>query len=222
VKALEPVKQYLDALTLRERVIVLLAVILVLYGLWYLLWFSAASAQVSTARASIESTREELHKTDAQIEQFSRAGGSTAARLKRDLARAQQQLTATEQQLSRTNSALINADQLTLVLQEMLAESRAVTLLELVTLPVQVERLDTQNAEQLQPADDTGVQVYRHTVLLTVRGRYFEVLDLLDQLEAKPWRFYWQSLRYEVQHYPDAKVQIRVYSLSAEEGLLGV
>lgn len=222
MKVLEPVKQYLDALTLRERIIVLLAAILVLYGLWYLLWFSVASSQVSTARAGIESAREELQKTDRQIEQFTRVGGSTAERLNRDLERAQRRLTAAEQQLSRTNSALINADQLTLVLQEMLAESSALTLLELVTLPVQVERLDEQLGSTSKPTANTGVQVYRHTVLLTVRGRYFEILDLLDKLESKPWRFYWQSLRYEVQHYPDANVQIRVYSLSAEEGLLGV
>jgi MSHA biogenesis protein MshJ len=41
-------------------------------------------------------------------------------------------------------------------------------------------------------------------------------------LERLPWRFYWQDLNYSVDHYPNAEVILRVYTLSSEEGLFGV
>ena len=49
-----------------------------------------------------------------------------------------------------------------------------------------------------------------------------QVVQFLVALERLPWRFYWQDLNYSVDHYPNAEVILRVYTLSSEEGLFGV
>ncbi|BFM19888.1 type II secretion system protein GspM [Gilvimarinus japonicus] len=222
MKSLESINAYIDNLSLRERVIVLLAAVLVLYGFWFLLWFNGASQVREATNQRIAEISAEQQKISAQIEQFSKAGGGTAEALAGELSRAQRELIRTDEQLSRSSSALVNADQLALVLQEMLAESSALSLMSMQTLPVAPISLASAAEADMDELADASINVYQHGVVLTVRGRYFEVLELLDKLEAKQWKFYWQSLRYEVQSYPEAEVQIRVFSLSAEEGLLGV
>lgn len=222
MKSLEKTKAYLDGLTLRERVIVLLAAILVIYGLWFVLWFNGASKAREAAAQRVTELSAERQKITDQIEQFKQAGGGTAQVLAGELSRAKLELITTDQRLSRSTSALVNADQLALVLQEMLAESSALSLISMQTLSVEPISLESSEEGNIEELADASVNVYQHGVVLTVRGRYFEVLNLLDKLEAKQWKFYWQSLRYEVQSYPEAEVQIRVFTLSAEEGLLGV
>jgi len=71
---------------------------------------------------------------------------------------------------------------------------------------------------------DTSLEagVYKHATALKINGGYFQVLDYLQTLESLPWRFYWDWMSYSVVEYPSAEIEIRVYTLSAEEGLLGV
>ncbi|WP_049723788.1 type II secretion system protein GspM [Gilvimarinus polysaccharolyticus] len=222
MESLEKLKAYLDGLTLRERVIVLLAAILVIYGLWFVLWYSGASNKREATAQRIGAIAAEQQKIENQIVQFQQAGGGTAEVLKAELSLAKHELVETNKRLSRSTSALVSADQLAQVLQDMLRESNALALISLQMM--NVEPISLKPLEEQDSNEWTGesVNVYRHGVELTVRGRYFEVLDLLDQLEAKPWKFYWKSLHYHVQSYPAAEVTIRVYTLSAEEGRLGV
>jgi len=59
-------------------------------------------------------------------------------------------------------------------------------------------------------------------VELEVSAGYFQLLDLLQRLEALPWRFYWDRLEYRRSDYPRGHIRLRVHTLTAEEGLLGV
>ena len=64
--------------------------------------------------------------------------------------------------------------------------------------------------------------VYEHVVEMRASGSYFQIIQFLTALEALSWRFYWQRLDYKVTEYPNAEIILRVYTLSSEEGLLGV
>jgi len=83
---------------------------------------------------------------------------------------------------------------------------------------------DAAPAAQPNPAaaEESSAGVYQHAVELRVSGNYNQILHFLIALERLPWRFYWQSLDYKVEHYPNAEVTLRVYTLSSEEGLFGV
>jgi MSHA biogenesis protein MshJ len=59
-------------------------------------------------------------------------------------------------------------------------------------------------------------------VLIRVAGSYAELIQLMKEMENLKWKFYWESLDYTVKQYPDAEVEIRVFTLSSEEGLFGV
>ena len=63
--------------------------------------------------------------------------------------------------------------------------------------------------------------VYRHSIRVRLEGSYFEVVNFLKALESLNWRFYWEGLDYRVAKFPMALVDIELYTLSTEEGMLG-
>jgi len=75
---------------------------------------------------------------------------------------------------------------------------------------------------QSDNSERESVGVYKHSTSLKIKGGYFQVLEYVRRLENLTWRFYWDRMSYSVSTYPQAEIEIRVYTLSAEEGLLGV
>ncbi len=138
----------------------------------------------------------------------------------------QADISGLENQLQSVSQNLIKADQLPQALQEVLEKTSQLTLLEVKTLPakeLQFVALTTEkNTQPAAVSEETSAGVFQHVVELRVSGSYSQVVQLLIALEHLPWRFYWQSLDYNVDHYPNAEVILRVYTLSSEEGLFGV
>jgi MSHA biogenesis protein MshJ len=123
-----------------------------------------------------------------------------------------------DRDLAALSQGLVGADMLPKILEDVLLTTSQLTLVQMRTLPV--EALPLKGAAARDGESEAGV--FKHTVALRVSGSYFQVVDFLNALETLPWRFYWERLDYSVDRYPRAGIEIRVYTLSAEEGLIGV
>jgi len=64
--------------------------------------------------------------------------------------------------------------------------------------------------------------LFRHGLEIQMRGGFTRILHYLHATENLPWRLYWDTLEYKVETYPDAKIILRVYTLSVDEGWIGV
>jgi MSHA biogenesis protein MshJ len=98
------------------------------------------------------------------------------------------------------------------VLEQMLGEL-PLRLVSLRKLPPQIE-IDSQI--------DGVPRVYRHGLRIELVGSYQNTLDYLGRLEALPWRLAWEALDIQVRDYPKTSVILTLYTLSFEEGWLGV
>jgi MSHA biogenesis protein MshJ len=47
-------------------------------------------------------------------------------------------------------------------------------------------------------------------------------LRYLQALEKLPWRFFWDSVSYQVMEYPDSVVRLELHTLSLSEDWIGV
>ncbi|MDO6706377.1 type II secretion system protein GspM [Photobacterium sp. 1_MG-2023] len=103
-----------------------------------------------------------------------------------------------------------------------------VTPVQMATLMDQVlqhsQRLKLVSLESLSPAqlingEDAGY--YIHPVRLTLRGRYFDLVTYLQQLEALPVKYYWRSLDYRVDEYPWSDITLDVYTLGESKDFIG-
>lgn len=212
----------LDAFSLRERVLLLLCVLAVLIGAWQLLIELPQEQRREQIQQQRDAVAADTKNQRAQLEAL--ASISSGESLTRELEQLRNQVAQLDESLASLSQGLVSADHLPEILQEVLVSTTELTIRRVRTLPVEELHLSaagdagSRNDEQGGPS--TGV--YRHSVELEVAGDYFEVLNFLQRLEGLRWRFYWDRLDYEVADYPMGEILLRVYTLSAEEGLLGV
>jgi MSHA biogenesis protein MshJ len=207
----------IDSYSLRERVLLLVCVLAVLVGIWQLAIEMPQERQRTQLRAELERINGAKSAQVTQVAALSSALGQAVdgdVFAERETLRAR--LATLDDDLAALSQGLVSADQLPRILQDVLVSTTSLNLLRVQTLPVQELPLLGAGEE----GGSTGV--FKHSVTLRVSGTYFEVVSFLQTLEELPWRFYWDRLDYKVHGYPRGEIDIRVYTLSAEEGLLGV
>ncbi|MFC3115126.1 MSHA biogenesis protein MshJ [Cellvibrio fontiphilus] len=234
--ALQKLMEQIDARVLRERVLIFLTLLAVVFLIWQLLVQSAidkTSKSLEAERAKITKEQQDL---ETKITTLSMAMASDPAIAKRkDIDKLRADISDVEGRLAGLSQGLISAEQLPKVLQDVLARTANIQLREVRTLPVMELQLDPQtvagqtNKAGAQSASSAtnqtpvaGTGVYKHSVIIRVSGSYLELLNLLRAIEALEWKFYWESLDYTVKNYPNAEIDIEVFTLSSEEGLFGV
>jgi len=71
-----------------------------------------------------------------------------------------------------------------------------------------------EKQESQDRKDDEIPQIYKHGILIELRGSYTATLQYLRMLENLPWKFYWEAMRFEIDDYPNAKIIIVINTLS--------
>lgn len=221
----------IDGCVMRERLLIFITAIAMIFMLWNFFAQSAIDQKVQESRAQLEALR--VQRTNLQVQ----ITAATQSQLhdpdkqkKAQIVQLQTDLQGLENQLQSVSQNLIKAQQLPQALQEVLAKTAQLTLLEVNTLPAKelqfiaapTATTAPNNTSPISENETVSAGVFQHVVELRVSGSYQQVVQLLVELERLPWRFYWQSLEYSVTQYPNAEVRLRVYTLSSEEGLLGV
>lgn len=211
-----------DALSLRERALLAVCLLAVLVMIWQLLFAQPlADAQAQVAQDVNQSTQ---RITTLAMEEASRlqaaAGGQQRSLLQQrdDL---KLRLQTLDEELAELSLGLVSAHQLASVLQQVLARADKLELRSLQTLPVEPLNLTT-TSDNLEQNSNSRADVYKHSVVIALSGSYFDVLDYLRVLESLNWRFYWEQLDYQQEQYPNGVFELRVFTLSTDEGLLGV
>ncbi|MCG3862848.1 MULTISPECIES: type 4a pilus biogenesis protein PilO [unclassified Photobacterium] len=125
------------------------------------------------------------------------------------LAQYRQEDKALQRVLEEKIGSLITPVQMAGLLEQVLRHSSALKLDAMTSLP----------SSQLVSGNEQGYFV--HPIRLTFKGRYFDVVNYLNKLEALPVKYYWRSLSYQVDEYPWAKVELEVYTLGESKDFIG-
>ena len=228
IESLKKWQEKIDERVIRERALIFLTLLAAIFMLWNFLiqsHFDQAANNLHEQLSALASERTALQTQVAAATQI--LLNDPEKEKKSQVTQLQADLEGIETKLQNLSQSLIKADQLPLALQQVLQKTSQLTLLEVNTLPVRELQLVAEgepvaNAGMKSKADATSAGVYEHAVEIRVAGTYSQVVQFLMALEQLPWRFYWQSLDYKVVQYPNAEMTLRVYTLSAEEGLFGV
>ena len=222
LESLKKIQERIDARIMRERLLIFFSMLAFIFMVWNFVQSSFDKEKEAT-RTQLDSLVTQRAAIEAQMAATSQSLLNNPNTIKTEqIQQLQTDIRNLEIQLQNVSNNLIKADQLPLALQEVLQKTEELTLLGVNTLPTQeLQFVVAQGAAA--PADgENNAGVFQHSVELRVKGSFTQVLQLLISLERLPWRFYWQSLDYKVDQYPNAEVKLRVYTLSSEEGLLGV
>lgn len=199
--------QKVDALSLRERLLILLTGVILLGAAGVYGWLDAAGTRLEQDRQALTAAQRDLEILDLENQ-------GKQARLARDPnAQVREQLGNTEQSLARLDAELraqtvdlIPAHEMPAVLEALLSRSTNLHMLALTSL----------KPEPLM-AGEQKANLFKHGIRLQLEGGYFDVYQYLKALEALPRHFYWKGFDYRVIEHPKAMVEMEIYTLSTSK-----
>jgi MSHA biogenesis protein MshJ len=201
-----------DALSLRERLLVMLTAVIVAAALWQTLLMQPLASRASATQAELKVLEENISMANRSLEDqiLQLAGGGDEHRSR--IASLRQRIDEINAALGDHAGELIDPSEMARVLEGVLKEQSRLTLV----------RIRNTTPEFLSASEDEGdVTFYRHGLEIEVEGSYAACLEYLNAIESLPWRLYWQVLELDVIDYPRNRVRIEVSTLSLDEEWIG-
>lgn len=222
--ALTNLMEKIDSRILRERVLIFVTLLALIFLLWNFLVQAGFDRERKALQAQQTQIATEQKSVESQVTALTMTMANDPAILKQnEINELSVVITEIESRLAGLSQGLISAEQLPKVLEEVLLRTASVKLLQVRTLAATELQLAATNPVESTAANSTsGAGVFKHGVLIRLAGSYTQLIQLMKELENLEWKFYWESLDYTVKQYPNAEIEIRVFTLSSEEGLLGV
>jgi len=206
----------IDALSLRERVLVLLGALALIAVLWDSLLMRPVERSRKRMEPDVAALRAEVERLHAAITELAdQRGGDPNAVLRARVQQERAGISDLDRQLGGLTSALIAPEQMVQVLDQVLDRSKRLELVALRSLPA-------EPLASLVPGEALPSQIYRHGVEIELDGTYLDLLDYLRALDQLQWRFYWQTLELDVTGHPRLRVKLTAYTLGNEEAWIGV
>ncbi|MCF6209146.1 MAG: hypothetical protein L3K24_00385 [Gammaproteobacteria bacterium] len=222
---LQQLAERFDAFSLRERALVSLAVLVVMYMLWDAVLMSPEHLHQKQLVIEMYQLNERMVTVDTQLQTLTVSLGESEVRRQRQrIAELREALRGLANQQAALTVEFIRPQQMAGVLRDMLGVDGKLTLLKLESLGVQALFPSPENGQEQAATAEKYEQpgIYKHGMRVSFEGDYFATLHYLKALEGMPWRFYWDELDYRVADYPRARVSITIHTLSLEEGWIGV
>ncbi len=231
----------IDALTLRERVIIFAMAALALVVL-----INAALLDPQYAKQkqlSQRITQEQSQIAAMQLEIQQKVAQQKVDPDNQNRARLQQlrqQLGQMQSSLGNVQKGLVPPDKMSSLLEDILRQNSRLRLLSLKTLPpVPASDLaaasDNKKMEDSQPHGESaqarakaeskqGSQdaLYRHGVEIELQGTYLDLVDYLAQLETMSWQVFWGKAKLDASEYPKTTLTLTLYTLSLDKKWLNI
>jgi MSHA biogenesis protein MshJ len=222
----------IDALSLRERVMVFVSAVVVAVFTMNALFIDSPTTRNKALSARMAQQQAELQALQGQIQALmqKRTDPNAANLARRDGIK--RQIAAIDATLQDMQHSLIPAQNMKAVLQEVLVHNPRLQLIALRTLPATplVEVQDKAGktdaaASALRSQDKTAAgasSIFKHGVRITLQGSYTDLHDYLARLEKLPWRMFWSRASLNADDYPHLMLTVTIYTLSLDKAWLEV
>jgi MSHA biogenesis protein MshJ len=226
----------LEDMTLRERGIIVGALVVVVVFLWLQFVFDPMERQQKRSRDLVqESETKILALSEEQtmlIEKINQDPNIVLRRQQTQLvAQIEQQRLLLEEKLQ----GLVAPSKMVDVLKSVLHATAGLKLVRAGNLPVQKFSSAPEPAvsgavagtlagtlAKDAPKDTEALPLYVHGLELVIEGDFYTIVDFLRRLEGLEQGFQWSMMDYLVTTYPQARVRVQVQTLSLDEQWIGV
>ena len=223
-----------DAMSLRERALIFLAVAMVLIVLVNTLLINPLLTRHKKLQQQIAQTQEKANAMQRQIQTLVNSWNvDPDVALRARLAQLREQSERTGKTLEDIQSGLVPPQRMPVLLEDILKHNRSLRLVALKTLPVTVLGEPETAAAGKTPGEagkPAPVQksappeslVYKHGVEITLEGSYLDLLRYLTEIESLPWHMFWGKADLDVEKYPNVTLTLRLYTLSLDKAWLAL
>ncbi len=226
----------IDALTPRERVLALLALVAVLAGLAWMASIGPSLRKQEQLERQIGQQRDTIAVIEAEVAQKIAAGRADPdAPLRERLGAVRADSEHLTAGLRAMQKGLVAPERIAPLLESILRANGRLKLVSLKTLPVgSLSEMAAQAAGAAPDAAGKPAQppaappagapaaarapdlLFSHGVELTLRGSYLDMVDYMTTLEALPTQLFWGRAQLDVEQYPDVRLTLTLYTLSLD------
>ncbi len=211
LKALKVVQAKVDKMDLRQRLLVFSTGLLLLASIWYAGLMEPLNKQIKNNRTEIAAAQQRIESINQNLEIQARAASGGTIGYQEQFALIQRRLEELNEKLGGYTAELIGPGEMARVLQGVLKEQSNLRL----------TRIHNLSPEPVAAFDGTDAIFYKHGLEIEFEGGYFACLEYLKEIEALPWRLYWQILELEVLEYPHNRIRLEISTLSPHEEWIG-
>lgn len=206
---LQAIATRIDALSLRERLMLFAGAAASILFLLYSLFLNPLIARQDKLRAQLAQQGDNIGGIDREIAQKLQAytlDPDAAARTRLVSLKAETAQLAAG--LRAMQSGLVAPERIAPLLGTIIKANGRLQLMSMKTLPVSpIGGATPAASEQL---------LYRHGVELSVRGNYLDMINYMDALEAMPTQLFWGRADLAVEEYPNSRLTLTLYTLSLD------
>ena len=211
-----PLQRYadrLDAMSLRERVLIFLAAAVVIVAIADSALFDPISRRQKVNSQRIHQQEDEIRTMQGQVQAYAQARTGDDANAKRQrLEKRKLELAALDRELAAKRSELVPPERMAKMLHEIVKRNPDIELVSLRSLPA------SGLAQSLTAIlGSGGLALYRHGIEITVSGSYLKMLAYVGQLERLPAKIMWGNMELQAGAYPAVTLKITLYTLSPEK-----
>lgn len=207
---LKSLQTRVDKLSLRERLLVSATVLVLLGSIWHLSLMQPLAQRAHTDRTEIESLSASIKTSNQSLEDQLLQISGTGSEYQSRYAEVQRRIDTINETLGDYAAELIDPAEMAYVLEGVLKEQSRLKLIRIRNLSPEALSVDAQS-----------VTFYKHGLEIEFEGSYTACVEYLQEIEALPWRFYWQILELEVLEYPRNRIRLEVSTLSLDEEWIG-
>ncbi len=204
-----------DALSVRERLLILATIITLLFVSWDSLLMSPLGERQSKTIVGMQSVSQQLDKIASQVTSLStKKSKNTESQLQKRINDVRRLLVEAKEKQTQATGDFVPPDKMISVLRELLEAEKGLqlTLLKSLGTTSLQERVSVSG----NTANETNEKstIYKHGLQVVFEGDFFSTLRYLQALESMPWHFHWDAVDYQVLDFPRARVSIIVHTLS--------
>lgn len=212
---------WINALSVRERIILSLVIAVTILFIWLQAIYLPWEHKQSLLEQSERHFNSEMISTKAELSGLKNAKQNDPNRaLKEEREALRKQVAEQQAYINRTFAQLMSPEQMSTALAELLADFDGMRLIDARNLPVQALELARVDSE-FKGRSDAEALIYQHGFEMSLKGRYFDAVRLLQSLEQLGG-FYWHRVDYKVDEYPEATLTLQLRTLSLHEDWIGV
>ncbi len=220
-----------DALQVRERWLVVIAVLAGIVLLGHTLFVAPAQSRALVAERNLVEQQAQLAALNAQITALQSPGQDPNVSARAELESLKGQLAKQAERLAVLESALLPPHQMPALLEDMIGRKNGLRVVSLKTLPVvsalpkaasDAPQAKAEAAGAAVPTEKGGLTdgLYKHGVEIKLEGSYQELTAYLERLEQAKPKLLWGSVALSAEDHPRLVLTLLVYSLSLERAWL--
>lgn len=199
------VGEKVDAYLFRERLLIFVVVLVVIFSIWYFAMFIPTRSVIIDYHLKTKVVVQQFTALEQEynvlIAQVINAAGQKKQQLLTE------EIKKLDANIAKISLQIVPANQMADLLKDLLIKEGGLKLVSLKSLP---------SKALVSPEDLAAIDQYfllQQGMRFTFQGNYFNTLKYLQSIEKSKWRLFWDDLDYKVQEYPNALVTIDVHTL---------